>query len=227
MQPSIGVIPVLSLALLAVTGCSTVSLKHFYSRVDPTVQIDIDPIGGFMLLYWVDSDGTTCHGAPGLSGQPGPAAITVAKSAAIQDAIGGATITSAQLADYQIIPYTVSDYLKSGAGGYHFFQFDNLLWRLRGNGQAFRDTADHHYSVPQVIDIDNRPTTLTPTYAWGSSDCDLSQFLVAGDGVLEEPAQHPTQCRAKAVPSSGTLAENVLFSYCVKRLPQGTLYHTY
>ena len=180
-----------------------------------------------MLLYWIDSDGNTCHGAPGLSGQPGPAAITVAKPAAIQDAISGASITAAQLAAYQIIPYTVGDYLKSGAGGYHLFQFDNLLWRLRGNGQAFRDTADHHYSVPQVVDVDNRPPTLTPAYAWGKSDCDLSQFLVVGDGVLEETAQHPTQCRTKAVPSSGTVAENVLFSYCIKRLPQGTRYHTY
>src|SRR6266536_5760060 len=110
MQPSIGVVPVLSLALLAVTGCTTVSLKQFYARVDPTAQIDIDPIGGFMLLYWIDSDGNTCHGAPGLSGQPGPAALTVAKPGAIQDAISGASITAAQLSFYQIIPYTVGDY---------------------------------------------------------------------------------------------------------------------
>ena len=227
MQPSIGVIPILSVALLAVTGCANVSLLHYYARADPTAQIDIDPIGGYMLLYWVDSRGTACHGAPGLSGQPGPAVITVARPAAIQAAIGGASITSAELAAYQIIPYTVSDYIKSGATGYHFFQFDNLLWRLRSNGHALRDTADHHYSVPQVIDVDRRPTTLTPVYAWGRPDCNLSQFLVAGGGVLVEPGQHPTQCRAKAVPSSGTMAEDLLLLYCVKRLPQGTRYQTY
>jgi hypothetical protein len=227
VQLSIGVIRVLSVALLAVTGCANVSLQQYYARVDPTAQIDIDPIGGYMLLYWVDSRGTACHGAPGLSGQPGPAAITVARPAAIQDAIGGASITAPQLAAYQIIPYTVSDYTNSGAAGYHFFQFDNLLWRLRGNGQALRDAADHHYSVPQVIDVDHRPRTLSPVYAWRRPDCDLSQFLVAGDGVLEEPGQHPTQCRTKAFPPSGTMAEDLLLSYCVKRLPQGTRYHTY
>jgi hypothetical protein len=227
VRSTTSVIAVVSAALLAMTGCSNVSLKQFYARVPPTAQIDIDPMGGFMLLYWVDSDGTACHGAPGLSGQPGPAAITVAKSAAVQDAIGGTTITTAQLADYQIIPFTVSDYRKSSATGYHFFQFDNLLWRLRGNGQALRDTADHHYSVPQVIDVDNPPNTLTPAYAWGRRDCDLSQFLVTGEGVLDESAQHPTQCRTKALPSFGAMAEDVLFSYCVKRLPQGMRYHAY
>jgi hypothetical protein len=212
---------------MAFTGCSNVSLKQFYARVDPTVPIDVDPIGGFMLLYWVDTEGIVCHGAPGQSGQPGPAAITVARPAALQDAIGGASITPAQLADYQTIPYTVSDYRKSGAAGDHFFQFDNLVWRLRGNGQAFRDSADHHYSVPQVIDVDKAPSTLTPMYAWRRSECDLSQFLMTGEGVLEESGQHPTQCRNKAAPASGTLTEPVLLSYCVKKLPQGTRYHTY
>ena len=178
-----------------------------------------------MLLYWVDSDGTACHGAPGLSGQPGPAAITVAKSAAVQDAIGGTTITTAQLADYQIIPYTVSDYRKSSATGYHFFQFDNLLWRLRGNGQALA-TPPTTIIPPQVIDVEILRTR-SPDYAWGRRDCDLSQFLVTGEGVLDESAQHPTQCRTKALPSSGAMAEDVLFSYCVKRLPQGMRYHAY
>ena len=220
-------IPALLVVLFACTACTTVSLKQFYARADPTAQIDVDPIGGFMLLYWVDTEGIACHGAPGLSGQPGPAAITVAKSAALQDAIGGASITPAQLADYQIIPYTVSDYRKSGAAGGHFFQFDNIVWRLRSNGQAFRDTADHHYSVPQVIDVDNAPATLTPMYAWRRPDCDLNQFLVTGEGVLAESGQHPTQCRNKVAPASSTLTEAVLLSYCVKKLPQGTRYHTY
>src|SRR6266567_3672336 len=122
VHASVGAIAVLAVALAAMTGCSNVSLKQYYARVPPTAPIDIDPIGGYMLLYWVDSDGTACHGAPGLSGQPGPAAITVAKPAAVQDAIGGASITAAQLDAYQIIPYTVSDYRKSSAGGFHFFQ---------------------------------------------------------------------------------------------------------
>ena len=217
-------VPALLLALLAFTGCTTVSLKQFYAHVSADHRRDHRRV---QLLYWVDSEGIACHGAPGSSGQPGPAAITVAKSGALQDAIGGASVTPAQMADYQTIPYTVSDYRKSGAAGNHFFQFDNLVWRLRGNGQAFRDTADHHYSVPQVIDVDNAPATLTPIYAWRRSECDVSQFLMTGEGVLEEPGQHPTQCRSKVAPASGALAESVLFSYCVKKLQQGTRYHTY
>ena len=227
MQQSLRHVPAVLLALLAFTGCTTVSLKQFYARADATAPIDIDPIGGFMLLYWVDSAGVVCHGAPGLSGQPGPAAITVAQTAALQDALDGAFITPARLADYQTIPYTVGDYRKTGAGGDHFFQFDNLVWRLRSNGQGFRDTGDHHYSVPQVIDVDKAPTTLTPMYAWHRSDCDVSQFLMIPGDVLQESGQHPTQCRTKAAPSTGALTEATLFAYCVKKLPEGTRYRTY
>ena len=73
MRSPIGLIPgiAFSLLALAVTGCSNVSLRQFYARVDPTAQIAIDPIGGFMLLYWVDAGGTACRGAPGQSG-PAP-----------------------------------------------------------------------------------------------------------------------------------------------------------
>ena len=218
----------LSFALLAAAGCSNVSLQQYYVRAPPGAPIGIDPIGGYMLLYWVDARGTACHGAPGSSGQPGPAAIAVAKTAAIQDASGGASVTAAQLADYQLIPYTVSDYRQSsGAAGLHFFQFDNILWRQRGNGQAFRDSGDHFYSVPQVIDVGSAPSTLYPAYAWGKSECDRSQFVVVPQGVLDGPAQHPTQCRVKAFPASGALSEDVLLSYCVKRLEQGSRYREY
>ena len=114
-----------------------------------------------------------------------------------------------------------------GGDGVHFFQFDNILWRLRGNGQAFRDSADHFYSVPQLIDVDNAPSTLFPAYAWGRTECDRSQFVVIPQGVLDGPAQHPTLCRLKAFPSSSAPAEDVLLSYCVKRLPQGLRYREY
>ena len=227
MRQILGVIAALSALLSGLPGCSFVSLQQYYARVGPSVPIDVDPIGGYMLLYWIDADGTACHGSPGFSGQPGPAALTVARPAAIQDAIGGALVSSAQLKDDQLIPYTVSDYLKSNAAGYHFFQFDNLLWRLRSSGQAFRDSADHHYSVPQVIDVDHRPATISPVYAWGNADCDVSQFLVVGDGLLGEQGQHPTKCRVKAAPSSIGAGEEGLLSYCLKRLSEGARYHAY
>src|SRR5512132_4396289 len=195
MLPWRTIVAILSVVASTLTGCSFVSLQQFYARVDPSVPIDVDPIGGYMLLYWIDSDGAACHGSPGVSGQPGPAAITVARPQAIADSTGNATVALAQLADYQRISYTLSDYFKSNAGGPHLFQFDNLLWRLRASGQAFRDGADHHYSVPQVIDIDHRAQTLSPVYAWGIADCDQSQFFVIGDVLGEEQGQHPTRCR--------------------------------
>ena len=227
MRRVLHAIAALSLVLAGVSGCTFVSLQQYYARVGPTVPIDVDPIGGYMLLYWIDADGTACHGLPGFSGQPGPAALTVARPAAIQDAIGGGFVTAAQLKDDQLIPYTVSDYLKSNAAGYHFFQFDNLLWRLRSSAQALRDSADYHYSVPQVLDVDHRPATVSPIYAWGDTACDASQFLAVGDGPLAEQGQHPTKCRVKTAPFSVTMGEEVLMSYCLKRLPEGTRYQLY
>jgi hypothetical protein len=221
----LGAVATLLLMLLALSGC--VSLQKYYARVDAAVAIGIDPIGGFVLLYWIDADGMACHGAPGSNGQPGPAAIQAARPGALQDAISGAVVTASQLAVYQSIPYSVSEYLKSNAAGYHFFQFDNLLWRDRGNGQAFRDTGSHYYSVPQVIDIDHLPVTISPVLAWGKDDCDVSQFIaLPGDG-LDQPGQHPTKCRVKANPSSAAAAEEMLLLYCVKRLPEGSRYRIY
>ena len=155
MRQILGVIAALSALLSGLSGCSFVSLQQYYARVGPSVPIDVDPIGGYMLLYWIDADGTACHGSPGFSGQPGPAALTVARPAAIQDAIGGALVSSAQLKDDQLVPYTVSDYLKSNAAGYHFFQFDNLLWRLRNHR---RSSNDHHkrgaQKEPEAFHVD-------------------------------------------------------------------------
>ena len=220
-----GAVAMLLPVLLASTGC--VSLGKYYARVDPAVPIGIDPVGGFVLLYWIDADGIACHGAPGFSGQPGPAAIQAARAGALQDAISGAFVTPSQLTAYQIIPYSVGEYLKSNAAGYHLFQFDNLLWRDRASGQAFRDTGSHYYSVPQVIDVDNLPMTISPVLAWGKDDCDVSQFIALPGDALDQPGQHPTKCRTKAIPSSGAAAEERLLSYCVKRLPEGARYRIY
>src|SRR5215216_2139324 len=128
-------------AAAATTGCTFVSLTHFYDRVPAATPIAVDPIGGYLLLYWIDEQGAACHGLPGTSGQPGPAALSVARPAAIQDAMAGTAIMASQLADYQLISYNLGDYPKTSASGLHFFQFDNLLWRLRSNGQGLRDSA--------------------------------------------------------------------------------------
>jgi hypothetical protein len=52
-----------SIALLAATGCANVSLQQYYVRVPPGTKIDIDPVGGYMLLYWVDASARLVTGA--------------------------------------------------------------------------------------------------------------------------------------------------------------------
>ena len=215
------------LAVATTSGCTYVSLTHFYDRVPAPTPIAIDPIGGYLLLYWIDEQGVACHGSPGTSGQPGPAALSGAKPAAIQDAVTGTVITASRLADYQLIAYNLGDYSKTNASGLHFFQFDNLLWRDRSTGQGFRDSASHHYSEPQVMDIGNRPDTLYPVYAWGHPDCEQGEFFAIGDPLREQPSQHPTQCRRRALPASSAVPESSLFAYCLKRLPEGSRYVFY
>jgi len=78
-----------------------------------------------------------------------------------------------------------------------------------------------------VIDIDNRPSTLYPVYAWGHQECDQSQFIALGAPPLEGPSQHPTQCRRKALPASNAVPEGGLFAYCLKHLPGGSQYVAY
>jgi hypothetical protein len=211
----------------ATSGCTYVSLTHFYDQVPAATPIAIDPIGGYLLLYWIDEQGAACHGSPGISGQPGPAALSVARPPAIQDAVAVASIPASRLADYQFIAYNLGDYSTTNASGLHFFQFDNLLWRQRSNGQGFRDSASHHYSAPQVIDIGNRPPTIYPVYAWGHQDCEQSEFIATGDPLQEQPSQHPTQCRRRALPASSAVPEGGPFAYCLKRLPEGSRYVAY
>jgi hypothetical protein len=45
----------------------------------------------------------------------------------------------------------IGGYMSSGASGYHLFQFDNVLWRDRSSGEAFRDLAKHYYSTERLL----------------------------------------------------------------------------
>ena len=45
------------LAVAMTSGCTYVSLTHFYDRVPAATPIAIDPIGGYLLLYWIDDQG--------------------------------------------------------------------------------------------------------------------------------------------------------------------------
>src|SRR5215208_1432749 len=105
MIQACAVLAAVCIAAGATTGCTFVSLTHFYDRVPAATTIAIDPIGGYLLLYWIDEQGVACHGSPGTSGQPGPAALSVARPAAIQDALANAAISASRLAEYQVISY--------------------------------------------------------------------------------------------------------------------------
>ena len=213
------------LLLLCAAGCHSVSLERWWDNIADPDTIGIDPMGGSMLLYWLDDDGHVCHGEPGVTGQPGPVRMLVAATAAIEAAEDEDIVTSAQLADYQVTIYYINNYLESGAYGLHFFQFDNQVWRSRSTNRAFRDHAAHRYSIPQVINLRGRPSTLYPVFATGHPGCavldDHLLFPDMGNPMESEPPQHPTHCRTRSMPDADGLSEEVLLSYCSAILEGG------
>jgi len=209
----------------AMTGC--VALDQFWSRVRPSEPIPADPIGGYVLLYWIDADGNVCHGEPGVTGQPGPAAIEAINAGAFDDARHNRVVPPQQFTSYQHVGYRVQPYLDTTAVGQHLLQFDNVVWRDRSNGVAFIDRADHHYSVPQLVDVANLPPIVTPAYAYAHAGCADAAFIALETQPSDTPVQHPTQCRVKTFPTDAAMTEPLLLSKCVAVTPQGARYTFY
>lgn len=216
---------VAGLLLLGSVGCHSVSLVRWWDDMADPSGIEIDPMGGLLLLYWVDGDGHVCHGEPGVTGQPGPVRIMVASTAAIEAANDEAVVSDAQLTDYQETYYYLNNYLSSGASGLHFVQFDSNVWRVRSGNRAFRDFTSHRYSIPQVISVRDRPATLYPVFASGHPSCGMLDYHLTlpdlGNPLESEPPQHPTHCHTKNMPDADGLSEGVLLSHCVTNLEGG------
>ena len=164
---------------LLITGCSSVktglvvpnaqniiALDNFWFNIEGT-QIsnsertipEIDPIGGYLFLYWIDENGNVCHGEPGISGQPGAVDFFAYKSRAYDLSTQNAIITLAQMKDFQNIPYTLSQYISSyKTSGKHFVQYGNTMWRIRDDGSTILDRVSVVFSIPLVISIDTTNT---------------------------------------------------------------------
>ncbi|MBC8403433.1 MAG: hypothetical protein H8E14_18260 [Candidatus Marinimicrobia bacterium] len=201
-------------SLLAACGDYHVFLSAWWNRVEGQTPSN-DPMGGYIFLYWVDEDGNACHGDPGVSGQPGPYVINAFHQEAYSTAENNNIITQEQLEDYQEIPFNIVDY---PAGGFHFVQYANTIWRFRDDGDTYMVKSNLVFSVPDVVSLDYE-FCLAPVFAYGSSECASTMVLA----IPRDPSssQHPDLCQERSMPVAISMSNAELLDNCVLILPHG------
>lgn len=206
---------------------NTISLSGFWfnlegngvSPADRTVP-EMDPIGGYLFLFWIDDKGNVCNGQPGVSGQPGAVYVNAFQQQAYDLSNQKANVTTTQLVDFQKIPYRVASYVSATqASGLHFVQYGNVMWRIRKDGSAFIYKSTVFFSVPLIMSVDTT-NTLFPYYPdkhniGNSESLPLPSFPTTG------PRQDPNRCATRAFPSADSMNYQDRLKYWLTKLPEG------
>jgi len=201
-------------SLLASCGDYQVFLSAWWNKVEDQQQ-EYDPMGGYIFLYWVDVDGNACHGDPGVSGQPGPVIFNGFHHEAYDAGNDRDFITLEQLENFQDIPFNLTDYT---AGGFHFAQYANVIWRNREDGSAHMAKSALYFSIPDVVSK-GYEFCLVPVFAYENSDC---AFIDLGPSINEFlSSQHPEMCQERSLPVGILMSEVELLENCLLLLPQG------
>ena len=207
-------------ALMASCGEHTVFLNAWWSKYNDTSQPEMDPLGGYLYLYWIDEDGNACHGEPGVSGQPGPEQVLVFVEDVYNIENENGEISPNQLEKFQVIPFDLGSYTEEGL---IFAQFANWFWRDREDGKIYRFTSDPIYSIPEIVSLDAE-FCLVPV-APISIECARSADGMAlpnpDDLFTDEPDQHPDMCKIRILPVTFSLSESERLNYCLVKLPHG------
>lgn len=201
-------------ATLASCSESQVFLSSWWSGTNVTPEID--PIGGSLLIYWIDEDGNACHGTPGTSGKPGPVELTAHDTNAMSASRDGLSVTTTQLEDFQETPFDVLPY---AASGLHFVQHYNNLWRIRADGIAFRSTGQ--FSQPAVVSMDIGSFCVIPVVAMEQECRSTMALFLPSLSIGTEPEQHPTKCKTRSKPTEISPTIEVRQDSCLLRLPHG------
>jgi len=213
---------------LAFAGAeNSISLGGFWFNVEGNGVSDedrthpeLDPVGGYLFLYWIDDQGNVCHGQPGVSGQPGAVYVNAYQGEVYSRAQQGWFITSTQLVEWQTIPYRIDSYVsETQASGPHFVQYGNVMWRTRADGSSFINKGTVVFSVPQIVSVDTTNTLFPYSHDKGHS-CN-SESVPLPSIPTSGPRQDPNRCGTRIFPSTDTLSYADSLSYCLVRLPQG------
>ena len=208
--------------------------------VDPTItstdEIEWDPLGSALMMYWLDEDGYVCHGTPGVSGQPGVIVIQTARISNFSRMIREATrVSDSLVADIQDDVYLLTkeetwteeeDFMEDvGWGGEthssvstftdtgeYLFQFGVQYWRQISTGLLYKMTLPR-LSLP--VDATLTDTTVSPSFFQPVSTAGLrfNDCYSRDEGLMRVPrsdldveSQHPTRCFVKQDVSAFDLA---------------------
>ena len=219
--------PELGTGLVFPGAGNTISLGGFWFNVEgngvsPEERTipEIDPIGGYLFLYWIDDQGNACHGQPGISGQPGAIYVNAYQQQAYDLADQKGTITAAQLIEFQKIPYRIDSYVSAAqASGRHFVQYGNVIWRLRADSSAYLYRGTVVFSIPLIISVDTT-NTLFPYHPDKQNNICSSQTAPL-PSFPSTPGQDPDKCSTRSFPSTDSMSYQDSLSYCLVNLPQG------
>ena len=201
--------------VLANCGENTIFLNLWFGVGEDKTKTNVDPIGGYLYLYWIDDQGQICHGEPGVNGQPGPAVLiawTDESYLAIED---GSIITEDQLTDMQTIHFDGENY---DGTGLHFAQVAIWKWRASETGIGFSDPGSNFYSIPEVVNVDGE-FCLMPVMAKNYSECLMGAGLQPPDpsSFLEESGSEPGVCQTRVQPVSLNMTIEERVSFCLTR----------
>ncbi len=205
--------------LLTLCDESTVYLSQWWSDApaDRAAQITIDPVGGWIFLYWIDTEGLVCHGEPGVSGWPGPVVIPASDPRATTLD----PIPEDILAELQEIPFGLAGYQ---APGPHLVQFATGTYRARGTG-ARVNAPPYDFGVAAVAEPQRGSFCLQPwvDYTETGVGCSFGGYFLPN---MERPdGQHPNECLHRATPGTGVMSTDQRRQFCVTDLPRGTQLH--
>ena len=186
---------VLATAASADCGISTVYLSDWNSRASSGSPIVQDPVGGSILVYWVDEAGNACHGVPGQNGQVGPAEIRAYTQKAYDAFSNGASVTQENLKSLQSIPFSFESYAGSGL---HFAQFYNVFFRAREDGKVTRVSSQ--VSIPNVIEVGIKSCMVPVGLRW-------NPVLVLPSTSSEQNSQDPGRCKKRVMPTAPAMSE--------------------
>lgn len=208
--------PGLGEAILASCESSTLYLSSWWSG--SAVEPLFDPVGGYVFVYWVDAEGTACHGEPGVSGQPGPVVFTAESDEALAATRNASVLTEADLARMQEVGFTSEWYR---APGPHFLQVAVRHVRVRGSGKA-ANLEDLIFSSSTVTDLEDGAFCAAPVAAVTGSrfDCVTSMGAIGIPDVFPSQGQDPNHCQVRAAPTSAQVSATERTT-CIADLPSG------
>ena len=198
-----------------------VDLSNWWQDVPAGRDVTIDPLAGGLYLYWLDENGTICHGNPGISGQPGALVlVNHSKIGQLRDIMRtGESITIDELRMLQNDSYPLRGYDGNGA---HLIQYRNQIWREGSVGQVFEDYTAIQTSFPIELFLGEdyispgsvKPVAMLKMNGYNCGCTESGYLSIPDPGIPSEgegsPTQHPTKCLNRQVISASALAQACL-----------------